>query len=341
MLKEAEELAAEIEKIDFDGGRADAGVTPAASTLAPKEEPPAKPAAEPKPTPAEKPAGEEPATPEPKEPETPAEKPADDKPAIPDSHYRAALHMGWKAEEVGELYDQNPALALKTLAKCYEQVNAASKQLGELGQRARQLREAPAAPAPAAQPSRKEALKKQLKEKYEDDPLVDVLLELVPDQPQPTRPQAPATPEPVQDRQVEIEREVAVRQQINTFFSADEMGVYGDFYGKVGQTGAWDTLTPGQRANRVEVCNRAQMILDGAVMTGMQMSAAQALEMAHLAVSAPMAEQFVRERIVKSVQKRAAGVTLKPSGGKPPVSTGYNKDQAVQEMAAELKKVLG
>jgi hypothetical protein len=109
------------------------------------------------------------------------------------------------------------------------------------------------------------------------------------------------------------------------------MDVYGDFYGKVGQTGAWDTLTPGQKANRIEVCNRAQMILDGAAMTGMQMSAAEALERAHLEVAAPMAEEIVRERIVKSVQKRAAGVTLKPSGSKTPAPTGYNKEQAIAE----------
>jgi hypothetical protein len=55
-----------------------------------------------------------------------------------------------------------------------------------------------------------------------------------------------------------------------------------------------------------------------------------------------MAEQVVRERIVKSVQKRAAGVTLKPSGtATPPAKGQYNKEQAVQDVKAEISKVFG
>ncbi len=345
--KAVTELAAEIAKIDFNGGLAPADSTPAIPEQKPTEETPSTPVTPAKsdvseketPVVSETPAEESAEEAVESTPAKAEEKSADDKPAIPDSHYRAALHMGWKAEDVAELYDANPDLALKTLSKCYEQVNAASKQLGELGQRARQLREAPTAPAPVV-PSRKEAVKKMLKDEYEDSKALEALVDLIPEQVQPTRPQQPQA-EPVQDRQVEIEREVAVRQQINTFFGADEMGVYSDFYGKVGQTGAWDTLTPGQRANRVEVCNRAQLILDGAAMTGMQMSAAEALERAHLEVAAPMAEQFVRERIVKSVQKRAAGVTLKPSGSKTPAPAAgaYDEKQAVVDVAAEIKKL--
>ena len=349
MDKLAQELAAEIDKIDFDGGLAPAGVTPAASTPEPVK--PAEPAAEPvTPTPVEpkvdetpvEPAGVPAATPAAKPAEPADDKGADTSPAIPDSHYRAALHMGMKAEEVGELYDQNPALALKTLAKCYEMVNASSKQLGELGQRARQLRDQPPA-APVVIPNRKEAVLKELKKKYEDDPIIDLIGELIPDTvPVPEikgfRPQ-PATPDP----QVEIERQVAVRQEINNFFGADEMNVYDDFYGKVPQTGDWQSLTPGQRANRIEVCNRAQNILDGAAFSGMQLSAAEAMERAHLEVAAPISAEIVRERIVKSITKRAAGVTLKPSGSKTPAPAAgaYSKETAIQEVGVELRKVFG
>ena len=347
--KAVSELQKEIDKIDFAGGLIE---TPTPETPEPKpaeKEEPATPAETPEseketPVKEESPAAEVPeSTPE-KVEESKADEPKTE--AIPDSHYRAALHMGYKPEEIGELYDANPALALKTLAKCYEQVNATSRQLGELGQKARQLKETPAAqpqPQPQPQPSRKDAVMKKLREKYEDDPIIDLIGELIPDQtPVPeVKGFKPQTPEPAP--QPNIDQEIAVRQQINTFFSADEMDVYGDFYGKTAQTGAWDTLTPGQRANRIEVCNRAQNILDGAEMAGMRISAAEALERAHLEVAAPMAEQIVRERIVKSVQKRAAGVTLKPSGSKTPDAKGgkYNKEQAIADVAAEVKKVFG
>jgi hypothetical protein len=343
--KAVEELQKTIDSIDFAGGP-EPSPTPAAepkepaATPTPTPEPEAKP--EPKPQDAapapdepKEPAGkEEPATPESGEP-----RPADEPKAIPDSHYRAALHMGWKPEDIGELYDKSPEVALKTLAKCYEQVNATSKQLGELGQRARQMREQPAAPA-APQPSRKEAVMKKLKEEYEDNPIIDLLGELIPDQAQPTPRQAPESPAP---QAPTVDQEIAIRQQINTFFTADEMDVFQDFYGATSQAGDWSLLTPGQRANRIEVCNRAQNILDGATMAGMQVSTAEAMERAHLEVTAPIAEQFVRERIVKSAQKRAAGVTLKPSGSKTPAPAAgqYNKEEAVKEMGAELKKVLG
>lgn len=300
-------------------------------------EPAAKsePTPEPEPEPQDAaPAEETPAATDDPTPEPEAEEPAADEPkAIPDSHYRAALHMGYTPEEIGTLYDANPDLALKTVAKAYETVNAATKQLAELGRQSRQLREQP--PQAPAAPSRREALLKQLKEKYEDDPIIDVLGELIPDT-------APARPQPVAQPAYQppsVDQEIAVRQQINTFFTADEMDVYGDLYGTTSQAGDWSNLTPGQKANRIEVCNRAQNILDGAAMTGMQISTAEALERAHLEVAAPMAEQFVRERIIKSAQKRAAGVTLKPSGSKTPAATGYNKDQAIKEIGAELRKV--
>ena len=338
--KAAQELSAEIEKIDFAGGLTPAASTPATPEPKPAEkEEPATPVETPEAEKEETPAAEVPeSTPE-KVEETKADEPkADELPAIPDSHYRAALHMGWKPEEIGDLYDKSPDLALKALAKCYEQVNAASKQLGELGQRARQLQDRSQTAAPQA--SRKEAAIKKLKEKYEDDPIIDILGELLPDtQAIPEikgfKSQTPAPPN--------IDQEIAVRQQINTFFGADEMDVYDDFYGKTTQTEAWDMLTPGQRANRIEVCNRAQNILDGAALAGMSISVAEALERAHLEVAAPMVEQFVRERIVKSVWKRAAGVTLKPSGSKTPESkTGvYNKEQAITDVGAEIKKVFG
>jgi hypothetical protein len=269
---------------------------------------------------------------------TPAPESKESADAIPDSHYRAALHMGMKADEIGALYDQSPELALKTLAKCYEMVNASSKQLGELGQRARQLRET--APEVPAQPvvNRKAEVKAMLRKEYDDSPALEALVDLLPDTPVETKaPQSPAT-------ERSIDEEIAVRQEINTFFSADDMQPYEDFYGKnASQTGDWRHLTPGQSANRKETCRRAQFILNGAAMAGMPMSAAEALERAHLEVAAPMLEQVVRERIVKSVQKRAAGVTLKPSGSKTPAPAvgAYSKEKAIEETRAELSKLFG
>jgi hypothetical protein len=281
--------------------------------------------------------------------EEPAGTKEPERPAIPDGHYRAAIHMGMTPEEVSDLYDKDPKLALKTFAKCHEMTNAASKQLGELGQAMRIARETPVASAPTAVPageSRRDKAIKAIKEKYADDPMVDVLIELLPPETPQTAPAKALTPAAPPERS--IDEEIAVRQQISTFFADPDLEAYEDFYGSAkGPDGSavatWDHLTPGQKANRLEMLGRAQLILDGAAATGMKLSTAEAMERAHLEVSAPIASQIVREKIKASVQKRSAGVTLKPSGGKNPPAKGgkYDEKEHIKEVANELKAVFG
>lgn len=316
-------------------------------TPEPAEEPAGEPdpTPEPEPEPAEEPqdepetAGEDDPTPEPEEPEEPAGE--DETVAIPDSHYRAAVHMGMTAEEIAELVDKDPAVATKTLAKCYEMVNASSRQLGELGQRMRKMQE-----APAAQPQAKEDPRiAKLREKYEDDPIVDLVAELLNERQQPA---APPAQEPAQSPTRSVDEEIAVRQQITTFFADPDMEAYEDFYGPAKNSegslvGTWDHLTPGQRANRLEMLNRAQLILDGAEAAGMNLSAAEAMERAHLEVAAPMTERIVRERIKSAVVKRAKGATLRPSGTKTPPPTGgqYSQQEHEKEVGAMIKDIFG
>lgn len=290
-------------------------------------------------------ADEKPATPAEGD-DAPAGAPEGERPAIPDGHYRAAIHMGYTPEEVSALYEKDPKLALKTFAKCHEMTNAASRQLGELGQALRKAKEpaAPAAPATPPGESKRAKAIKAIKEKYTDDPMVDVLIELLP----PETPAAPA-PAPVSAPsapQRSIDEEIAVRQQISTFFADPDLEAYGDFYGPAkGPDGSaiatWDHLTPGQKANRLEMLGRAQLILDGAEATGMKISATEAMERAHLEVSAPIATQIVREQIKASVTKRAKGVTLKPSAGKtpPPAAGTYDEKKHTEEIAALLKEI--
>lgn len=322
---------------------------------------------EPKPTPEaddEKPAADDKSTPEakdepkeePKADDDPAEEkpatpvkdggePAGEKetPAIPDGHYRAAIHMGMTPEEVSDLYEKDPKLALKTFAKCHEMTNAASKQLGELGQALRKAKEVPAPVTPPGESERDKAIK-ELRSKYADDPMVDVLIKLLPPETPQTAPVKAPTPAAPPERS--IDEEIAVRQQISTFFADPDLEAYADFYGPAkGPDGSavstWDHLTAGQKANRLEMLSRAQLILDGAAATGMKLSAAEAMERAHLEVSAPIASQIIRERIKAAVTKRAKGVTLKPSGGKnPPVKGGkYDEQEHINEVGAMMKDI--
>lgn len=343
-VKAAEELQAEIDKIDFDGG-----MTPGAEPPAPTPEPDVTdPEDDGEPTP-EPDDGQQDAEPdvepgEGNEPDSTQDDNADgedDKPALPDSHYRSMLRMGWTAEDIGELYDQSPEAALRMAKKCYDSVNSMSKQLGQLGIAAQKAKETPVV-QPTSQPSgRLDKLIEKVKDHYgDDDPMAEVLMEVLKErrqpEPAPAAAQEPAIP------QRTVDEEIAARQQIQTFFGSDDMTAYADLYGEDNSlVGDWSKLTPGQRANRIEVCNRAQVLLYGAAAAGMEMGTAEALERAHLEVSAPMAEEIVRSRIAKSAKKRERSVTLKPSGGTPNPQSGgaFDHKQAVAEMKAELDAV--
>ena len=91
-------------------------------------------------TPEEKPADETDDDTETESDSTPEEKPADEEKVgddeikeIPDSYYRAAIHQGWKPEEIEELYKEKPELALKTFGNLLTSTNKLSSQFAELG----------------------------------------------------------------------------------------------------------------------------------------------------------------------------------------------------------------
>ena len=336
--KAVEDMTTAIDEIDFDGGIALAG-EPATPTPEPDDnEPEADGDPTPDPEPEDEPADGE-ADPDP-DPDDDDDAEEADKPALSDSHYRAAQRMGMTAEEISGLYDASPALAIKTIAKCHEMVNAESKRLGDLG-RAAQKAQATPEPAPQpVQPSSKVAdLITKVKDHYgDDDPMAEVLTTLLKDRPQ---------PQPVAEPQVptrSVEDEIASRQQIGTFFGSPDLEPYTELYGaNESVMGNWDHLTPGQKANRIEVCNRAQLVLYGAAAAGMEMGTAEALERAHFEIAAPMAEQVVRNRISKSAKKREKGVTLRPSGQRSSERSGgeHNKKEATADMGQALKAVFG
>jgi len=352
-----DELQAHIDAIDFDGGPASAGtVVPAASTQDP-------PAADPKAD------GEPTRTPDPKLDPTPVSDDGvadteadpeptrengdggeeDGKPALPDSHYRAAIRMGMTTEEISELYDQSPATAVKTLAKCYEMVNKTSQQLGALGRAVHKnqttVPNAPAQPAQESPPdARINKLIERIRDHYDspDDPMAEVLIEVLKDRAQP-KPQPQAQPSQPEIPGRSLEEEIAARQQINVFFGSEDLEPYQELYGSnSGDLGDWRHLSQIQRDNRVEVCERAQMILYGAAATGMEMSTAEALERAHFEIAAPMAEEVVRNRMITSAKKRERGLTLKPNGSRSLDRSGdskFNKKEAVDEVASKLREV--
>lgn len=265
-----------------------------------------------------------------------------EKPAIPDNYFRAAAHQGWTPERISKLYEVDPEGTVEFLKKVYEDTNNLNGQFAELGRRKIALEQAKVNVESKPQETKSELDLVKLREQYEDDP-VGVMLEII--KTQSPKPQEQSVTQPVQSNQ--REEDMAIAQQLHTFFISKDLEVYRDFYGSPDKNNPydWSKSTPGQNANRYAITQEADAIIAGYELQGKQISVREALEKAHLRVTAPITEQIVREQLVSQVKKRSKSLTLRPSQSQGVVASGgtgeKSEAKAIQTAQAglnELKK---
>lgn len=275
------------------------------------------------------------------------EEESDETPPLSEAYYRAAIHRGWKPEDVDDLYKNNPELCNRTLGNIYESVNRSSKEFAALG-RAHKVQQQ--TPQPAAQPAPQPAPQSdvnlvKLREEYPEGPLVDMVETLQRQNrdfqsklDELSRQPAPAISQ-VQQREAQL-----TRQQIEEFFESEDIKQYTDFYGTVpkGTIEPWkEVLTPGQLANRWGVVEMMDQIVTGATAFGQEMTVVDGMNRAHLSVSEPIRETVIREKIKKAVVKRNSGITLEPSNAvtsEPKIKTEKDLEAVTEE---RLRKLFG
>ena len=245
---------------------------------------------------------------------------------IPDSFYRAAIHQGWKPEEIQEFCEKTPELALRTFGKIHESTNKLSSQFAELGrikmQSVKTEQKIEDKPGKVAETKVESIDIAQLKEAYKDDPIVDVIVQQQKQYQNVLERLDAQTEEIRQTRQSvnapNVKEQELIQQQVSQFFGADDMKIYTDFYGSdkdaEGNAVQPESFMPGQRANRAAIIQMADQMIAGAELQGREMSVSEALECSHMVLTAPMVEQRVRSKIKKAVVKRNKGITLKGSG---------------------------
>lgn len=266
------------------------------------------------------------------------EEEAGEVPTLPEAYHRAAVHQGWKPEDVDEFFKENPSQALKTLANIYQSTNKLSERFAKLG--------APKLEKPAAEtkvPAKdlreaNKAIEALEKEFGEDDPMI-AELKRANDRAAAAEDRLDAMDKKISETATagQTKADATDAKVLEEFFVADTLKPYTDFYGDKED---WDKLSPGQQANRWAVVNMADQILAGAETLGEELSITKALEMAHLNVSDTVREKVIRAGIQKQVVKRSKGVSLPASSGK---SKTAGKDQRTLEekTAARMKKALG
>ena len=281
------------------------------------------------------------------------------KPAIPDNHYRALVHQGWKPERISKLYETDSELLLELAENAYEATNNLSRQFANLGRAKRDLEQKQGQPQqPQQQPTQPQQQGpnlEKLRAQYEEDPFgatVELLKSFGQQSQQPQQPvQVPQQPAVSRDQ---FNEDLALTQHLISFWGADDMKPYEDFYGPMFDENKQpyltaNHLTPGQQANRQRVLIETDRIIAGdafqAKMEGREpnMPIQQALAMAHMVVSAPIAKQIARKELVSAVKKKAKGVTLQPTARKtvPPKrkeGEGLPKEELEKKTEVRIQK---
>ena len=259
--------------------------------------------------------------------------------SIPDALVRAAVHQGWKQEDVDSLVVANPELALTTLTNLYNSTVNANKEWSSLG-RAKIQREREAAEArtkvdetPLFTPQ--EVAK--LKTDYADDPAV---LKLLANAAQPKQQETQRVQQPSDLYQTATARANAtadsnIDQQVNTFFSANDMSLYKEFYGELGLSQSVSDLTNGQREHRLSVIENAEQIMVGMRMRGQDPTIPEVMEKAHLIVTEPIREIVIRNGLKSKAVTRQKGITLRPANSKK-TGTAASDDQQKPKNRQEI-----
>jgi len=125
-------IAGELEHIDDEGNRSEDVVTAVEREAAPSEPTPeSEDAGEEKPVDDDRAVEEDPTLLE--KPAVEDESKKDDEPVLPDAYRRAAIHQGWKPEDVDEYFAANSELAMRTFGNIHESTNKISQEFADLG----------------------------------------------------------------------------------------------------------------------------------------------------------------------------------------------------------------
>jgi len=314
-------LAKTAERLEALGGSP-------APVVVPESEPDPEPESEPEPNPVPDPELE--SEPEP----TPAvdtddddddTKESEDEPAIPEQLYQAAVHNRWTPEQIIKFWKGDPELAKATLGKMRDDMVAVNNQYAEQGRAAKQLQAQKAEleqrtiqPIQVAKP-KNEAVEK-MREEYGDGAAA-ILEQVIAGQAQPLTPTQQVDTAQQEKNVARTERSLAVVQQMSHWFANPAMKPYEEYYGAGTDSNGFplitgEHLTQEQRTNRENLLDKAGDIEAGVALRGGTLSVADALTMAHVVVTKDLQTEIVRKGIMAKAKKKAAGVTLRPSGTK-------------------------
>ena len=131
--------------------------------------------------------------------------------------------------------------------------------------------------------------------------------------------------------------QTSLANQVEEFFSGKEIQTFSPLYGK-----SRDQMTGDQIQNRNKVLETADALMTGALVQGRRMPVSEALLSAHDMVSGTFKAAAARADLKSAVQKRAAGVQLRPTAkggsktGADPKGVPESREQLVDRTRQRL-----
>ncbi len=261
---------------------------------------------------------------------TPPAKKDGNAPTLPPAFVRSLKAYEWTDEEIAANLKAFGPKFIETAAKIHANRSAEIANWANAGRAARNARQSDQNGQQEEQLQTLPAIDvKPLKEKYGEDALIEELVNPINNAIKYINAILPQV-QAVQQNSQRAELET-LSQQIESFFGSKEMQPYAEVYGTAARE-----LTPPQIEQRNKVLEMADALLAGAKMQGRWLSLDDVMKMAFDSFSGNMKASAARKQIVSTVQKRAKGLTLKPSARKS-APTSTNKDGSFNRAALEAK----
>jgi hypothetical protein len=268
-------------------------------------------------------------------------------PTLPVAYIRSAKARGWTDEEIQSAVDLNPDKALQTFERMHTSRSQEISEWAELGRKVRSQTPAASATPPASvnatpvsaapAPSVLRPINVQeMVEKFGNQELIEALAGPV------NAAIQALTPIMERAKASETRAKQTAQEQlgkvVQDFFTDKSMAPYAESYG-----GDIAKLTETQVEMRGKVLEMADALIAGATFQGRKLSVQEALTLAHDTVSAPVKESVIRDQIRQSVKKRAAGITLRPTGqGRDdPGAKPRDRSELMTRTEGRLAKALG
>ncbi len=269
---------------------------------------------------------------------------------LPENYFQAMRHVGWEPERIKRVFEADPEQALEDFKFYHDSQNYVTQQTSSLG-RAQQKQTQRATDEATTKVKKDEAeykgidLKAIEDELGEDSPAAVAIIKAVNESNKLLYKEVQDLKQQRVEQAGPSDEEKVIWNTITTHFNSADIKVFDEFYGSVEAGKNWEqSLTGAQLQSRMNVIQEADAYHAGMKLQGKDVEYSEALNRAHLVISAPIQEKILRNELHDKIKKRSKGITVKSTGKATAKDTSKKKDPDATLLSRtkdRLKKLTG